>query len=100
MNARRSAVLLLFLPLILLAFIFFLLKFFLTAIFLPEKAWNQLVALDKFMNVILDGQEDMTISARAGEKKEQYLAACILCKTLNLFDKNHCDKELEKYKNR
>lgn len=97
---KRGAVLLLFIPLIILAFLFLLLKFTLTAIFLPNKAWNYLVALDKFMNVILDGDENMTISARAGMRKDELLMACILCKTLHVFDRNHCEKELFKYNNK
>lgn len=94
---KRSIVLLLFLPLICIAFIFLIIKFTLASVFLPRTAWKYLVSLDKFMNVILDGDETMTISARAALVKDKYITACVLCKALNLFDKNHCEKELDKW---
>jgi len=58
--------------------------------------WKILVSIDQLINTIFFGDEDETISSRAGKaqlKGEKW--GCILCKFLDLFEKDHCSKNIE-----
>lgn len=58
--------------------------------------WNILLTIDQGINTILGGDPDETISSRAAKRrKEGARWACILCKFLNIFDKNHCNENIE-----
>ena len=62
------------------------------------KSWGYRIALaiDQLLNTILDGDEDETISSRAGKaakKKKKW--AIYLCWFLNKIDKNHCTRAIE-----
>ncbi len=57
---------------------------------------NVMVALDQTFNAVLGGDEDETISSRAGKRQKTQKWAKYLCKFLNLLDKGHCDKYIEK----
>ena len=52
-----------------------------------------LIAFDQAANAVTGGSEDDTISSRAYVnclKKVKW--ACLLCKFLDIFEKNHCKK--------
>jgi len=60
--------------------------------------WNLLIAIDQLVNTILGGDPDETMSSRMGKhlvKKDSFLCK-IICKLLNLIDKNHCVDAIEK----
>lgn len=66
---------------------------------------QQLVKLDKWVNwKLLGGIEGETISSRAGRAVERVRAGqaesgdevwCILCKILDVFQKDHCIKNIQ-----
>lgn len=58
--------------------------------------FNLLISADQFFNTVLGGNPDETISSRAAKAKLQGKQwGCVLCKLLDKFDKNHCDKSIE-----
>jgi len=59
--------------------------------------WNILVSLDQFVNTLLGGDPDETISSRMGKAiKEGRCRGCyIICRILHLFDSSHCMKSIE-----
>jgi hypothetical protein len=61
--------------------------------------WNLLIAIDQFFNVALfNGYPDETISSRLGKHvaKHDNCPFCnLVCKFLNLFQKDHCVKSIE-----
>jgi hypothetical protein len=65
----------------------------------PMEARRMIISLDQMANTIFNGNMDETISSRAGrhcfvkeEDKEKW--ACILCKILDVFEKDHCKKSI------
>jgi len=55
------------------------------------------VAVDQLLNVIFGGDPDETMSSRAGkDARRGKVFACILCKFLDLFEKDHCEKAIER----
>jgi hypothetical protein len=63
-----------------------------------KKSWGYRIALgvDQLLNAILKGDEDETISSRAGKaakKKKKW--AIWLCYFLNKLDKDHCNRAIE-----
>lgn len=54
--------------------------------------------MDQLLNTILGGSEDETISSRMGKHlaKHDCPFCNFVCKILNLFEKNHCVKSIEK----
>jgi hypothetical protein len=60
--------------------------------------WNILVSVDQFFNVVFGGFPDETISSRMGKHmaKNDCPFCNIFCKFLNLFQKDHCIKSIEK----
>jgi hypothetical protein len=62
----------------------------------PAKAWNLAVAYDLLGNVAANGWLGETISSRAGKaQREGRRWACVLCRLLDVFDKNHCENEIQ-----
>lgn len=63
--------------------------------------WRVLIALDQLANVvILNGNEDHTISGRVGYKAystgmKRWLVAETIINTLFFFDDNHCYTSIE-----
>lgn len=58
--------------------------------------WNLLLVIDEAFNTLSGGDPGETISSRAGkamQKGERW--ACVLCRFLNLFQKDHCIKSIE-----
>lgn len=64
-----------------------------------DRAWPVAVANDQAFNAALvgrSGSEDETISSRAGKAAQSgHKWGCVLCRLLDLFDKNHCEKSIE-----
>jgi hypothetical protein len=60
--------------------------------------WNILVSIDQFFNTISGGDPDETISSRMGKHlaKHDCPFCNFMCKLLNLFQKDHCIKSIEK----
>ena len=55
------------------------------------------VATDQLVNVIFGGDEDETVSSRlAKDAKRGRKFACVLCQLLDLLDRDHCDKAIER----
>lgn len=62
--------------------------------------WNILISIDQLANTFLFGSPDETISSRMGKhiaKKEDKCHICwFVCRFLDLFEKDHCKKSIEK----
>lgn len=59
--------------------------------------WKHLIALDVYANTLLGGDHRETISSRLGRHPE--CKACkFVCKILDLFDKDHCQKASENFR--
>ncbi|PKR85252.1 hypothetical protein [Heyndrickxia camelliae] len=60
--------------------------------------WNILVSIDQFFNTVFGGDPDETISSRMGKHlaKHDCPFCNLVCKFLNLFQKDHCVKSIEK----
>ena len=60
--------------------------------------YNILIGIDQLVNAILGGDPDETISSRMGKRaaKGDSLFCNLLCKLLNLIQKDHCQKAIEK----
>lgn len=61
--------------------------------------WNLTISLDQFLNTLLGGNPDETMSSRMGKKlvKHEKCPVCrFLCKILNKIQKDHCVKAIEK----
>lgn len=60
------------------------------------RAWRLAVSFDQLANVAFGGHEDETISSRAGKAARQGKRwGCVLCKFLDLFERNHCELSIE-----
>jgi hypothetical protein len=60
--------------------------------------WNILISFDQFCNTLLGGDPDETISSRMGKhlaKHDKCPFCNMLCRFLNLFQKDHCIKSIE-----
>lgn len=57
--------------------------------------WNLLISIDQLFNTILGGYPDETLSSRMGKRPDCRLCRTI-CKFLNLFEKDHCIKSIER----
>jgi len=54
-----------------------------------------LVSIDQLLNTILGGHPDETLSSRCGKIVDQCVLCKMLCRFLDIFDKNHCTKHIE-----
>ena len=86
--------LVLFLPLFLLTFIWFTLRYLWYVVFEPEVSWRMAVSGDQLANTTFNGHEDETISSRAGSLQHEEKWACWLCKLLDHLDPDHCNKSI------
>lgn len=60
-----------------------------------QRAWKISISYDQLGNTMTGGNEDETISSRAGRlKKEGRGWACVLCKLLNWLQKDHCENSI------
>lgn len=54
-----------------------------------------LISFDQFLNVITGGEVAETISYRAARlRSKNVIIGCVLCRFLDLFEKDHCGKSL------
>lgn len=60
---------------------------------------NILIGFDRMCNAILLGNNDETISSRAGRWMKTSPVALQLCQFLYRLDKNHCKKSVDAYHN-
>lgn len=60
--------------------------------------WNILISLDQLCNTLLGGDPDETMSSRMGKHlaKHDCPFCNFMCKLLNLIQKDHCIKSIEK----
>lgn len=60
--------------------------------------YNILIGIDQLVNTILCGDPDETISSRMGKHvaKNDSFWCNLICKLLNLIEKDHCKKAIEK----
>lgn len=58
---------------------------------------NILIAIDQLLNALLLGSPDETISSRMGKYvyRGRGFIPCVLCKLLDLFEKDHCKNSVE-----
>lgn len=64
--------------------------------FNPQRAWLLAVAHDQLANTAANGDEDETISSRAGKAAQSGRRwGCILCRMLDWFDPGHCARNIE-----
>lgn len=58
--------------------------------------WNLLIAFDQLGNALRGGDPDETISSAAGKAMRNGKRwACVLCRFLNWFEKDHCLKSID-----
>lgn len=60
--------------------------------------WNLLIAIDQLFNTIFAGDPDETVSSRMGKHiaKHDCPFCNFMCGLLNLIQKDHCIKSIEK----
>lgn len=59
-------------------------------------AWNVLISLDQLANTLLGGYPDETLSSRMGKRVDSCKICKLMCKLLDLIDKDHCKKSIER----
>lgn len=71
----------------------------LAALFGSARAWRLAVAHDQLANTAFGGNEDETISSRAGKAaRDGRRWGCVLCKLLDRLDPGHCERSIEQDK--
>ena len=69
---------------------------FVSVLFNSARAWRLAVSFDQLANTAFGGDEDETISSRAGKEAQKgRWWACRLCQWLDRFDPGHCQNNLE-----
>lgn len=59
--------------------------------------WNLLIMLDETANTLTGGDPGETVSSRAGKAMQEGKQwGCVLCRFLDLFQKNHCQLSIDK----
>jgi hypothetical protein len=59
--------------------------------------FNLLIAIDQFGNALFNGDPDETISSRLAKlNRKGNKIGVIGCKVLDKFEKDHCEKSIEK----
>jgi hypothetical protein len=60
-----------------------------------DRSTRMAIAFDQVGNAMFGGSEDETISSRAGRAmSEGRTWACIFCRLLDIFEKDHCKKSI------
>lgn len=64
---------------------------------MKQYIWNLLISIDQVCNTIFGGFPDETMSSRMGKhlSKHDCPFCNMMCKFLNLFQKDHCVKAIE-----
>lgn len=61
-----------------------------------SRAWTLAISFDQLVNAAFGGDEDETISSRAGKAARRGRRwGCVLCRILDRLDANHCEKSIE-----
>lgn len=81
-------------PLLLSAITAWAVKYVYCLIFNVDEARRLAISIDQTANAAFNGDEDETISSRAGRVKDNEKWACILCKLLHKIDPNHCENSI------
>jgi hypothetical protein len=69
---------------------------FVSVVFNSSRAWRLAVSFDQLANTAFGGHEDETISSRAGKAARKGKPwACVLCRLLDWFEPDHCEKNIE-----
>lgn len=90
------AILILLGPVLLLAWLLVPLAYLLLVVIAPSNAWRVAVAVDQAVNAATKGDEDETISSRAGKGARRGVWHwCLLCRALDWIDPGHCGREIE-----
>ena len=86
-------ILLLAVPLMLLGNTIAWVRFAWSLVFSPKRAWRIAVGYDQLVNVAANGDEDETISSRAGKgtRKVRWWG-CVLCQVQVKIEDRHCDQ--------
>jgi hypothetical protein len=59
----------------------------------PQRAWRIAIGYDQLFNAAVNGSEDETVSSRAARAQAQgHRWACVLCRLLDVFEPDHCEK--------
>lgn len=88
--------LILLLPVLLLAPLLAALRYCWAILTNPPRAWRIAIGYDQLGNVAANGDEDETISSRAGKARRKGKRwGCVLCKLLEKIDPGHCDRAIE-----
>lgn len=83
-------------PFVVLAAIVGLIGFTTAILVSPSRAWHIARGFDQVVNAVIKGDEDETISSRAGKgARRGTWHWCIICKLLNMLDPNHCEAAME-----
>lgn len=92
---QRLLLFLLFLP-CLLGGLFAALRFAWLILFCPASGQRVAIAFDQLVNAATGGDEDETISSRAGKAARKGRPwGCVLCGFLGCFDTDHCERSIE-----
>lgn len=92
---KRLLLFLLFVPCLVAGLVALLLLPWLIA-FAPDTAHRLAVGFDQLANAATGGDEDETISSRAGKAARKGRPwGCVLCGFLNHFDTDHCERSIE-----
>ena len=91
---KQRVVMLALLPLLLLALLVWVIKYLWSILVAPAHGWQLAVAADQLANAAFNGNEDETISSRAGRHQHEEKWACWLCWLLDKIDKDHCNKSI------
>jgi hypothetical protein len=82
------------LPLLLSAVIWWIVKYTWSVVFSPNYAWTLAVSADQLANATFNGNPDETVSSRAyrhsQDNADRECWAVWLCKLLNIVEKDHC----------
>ena len=57
---------------------------------------NILISIDQLVNSLFGGDPDETLSSRMGKHEGNCKICFYICMVLNLFQKDHCVKSIEK----
>jgi hypothetical protein len=80
-------------PLLLVAVFVACVRYLTTIVTNPKKGLRIAIGFDQLANVALNGSEDETISSRAYRAMtEKQMWGCVLCRFLDHFEKDHCEK--------
>lgn len=91
---RKLALIALY-PLLVVALAYTALRYLTCILGNPGKAWHVALMIDETANVDANGRVDETISARAAKARNAHRHwGCILCRILDMIQKDHCDHAL------